>query len=239
MTTQAETPQERDATMKQAARILTAITEKNPNRIQVTALLASGILSDLVTSDFSGVTEDTRNKIALLLGTVPYCTETARQIDATLEGDVFELSADYVKPIEELVVDARIKKGVLESLNGKKYPNMSGPARARYSLLYFSRNMHLDYILQFLERDGYIQTNIRELIAFAKSRVITNLRADVWALDSPSGPYMNKRYSRPRLKWKFIQYSHGWELHLASEEAIEDINFCSPHGYVLARLKNH
>jgi hypothetical protein len=223
------------ATFGQGQQILKIVSDQSPSKAQMTRILSSGILSDLVAAGPEQLrSEEVRNQIALLLGAVP-CKVYEASIHNRFEGTTFSLEVDYQTSILDLAAIGQIDPSVLEFLADCSYPEMAGPPKALYSLLIFRRKMPLEWVLKFLEQGGYVPANIRELIAFAKSERITYFPTKILALNSPISEEMDEGYSRPFLRWNSRRVC--CELGLYHVSRPEYIDFSGRDGWILARLK--
>lgn len=109
------------ATLRQGAHILALIGQKNDDKDDLTALVETGLLADLL--EASNVWSVDRNEFRKLLGLCPVVP------------DVIILSVDYTRPWEEMIASGKYDR-VNKDLTVKRFP-IVGEGIVEYQFRYF------------------------------------------------------------------------------------------------------
>ena len=156
------------ATWRQGMQIQKVVMDQDSSKDQIESILRSGFLSDLAGADPKRLSTENRNQIALLLGAKPYDVFKVHRL--LTQKLISKFQVDYDTPLSELVKWFGSPRDPLPS--NVDTAKKSGTDEVSFSLLGFKRDMPVDLILKFMERDGYLPINLRELIAFSKRKEI-------------------------------------------------------------------
>lgn len=141
----------KDATLKQAGKILEIIGQKETSCEQLQEILTSGLLADLLDANVDGID---RNAFRKFVGLKPL--------------NAYSLIINY-----DLSVEKAIKAGKYDWVNSDitsdHFPSMeTGEKEVSIELIYFGRDMGTDDVLRELDKMSLRPANLKELLALGE-----------------------------------------------------------------------
>lgn len=197
----------KEATLKQAGKVLDLIAQKEISCEQLQKLLESGLFADLLVANIDLMD---RNTFRHALGLKP--------------GNTYPLIIDYSRSVED-----GIKAGNYDWVNNdiisKNFPSQEkGPSEVNIELIHFNKEMTTGQVLAELEKTGYRPATLKELLALGEKHPDPQREFPIIAPGSvwqdPNGcrhcPYLDGSGSEHRLVLHWIDCRWGSRCRFAA-----------------------
>ncbi|MBU2109432.1 hypothetical protein KKB71_00515 [Patescibacteria group bacterium] len=175
----------KEATLKQARKVLDLIGQKDTPCEQLQKLLGSGLLSDLLDANVDSVDRNTfRQTIGL----------KSLNVYATIHG--FTITINYDHSVKD-----SIKAGKYDwendDITEKHFPSQeTGTMEVAIELFHFGKNMETDKVLAELDKKGYRPATLKELLALGEKHPDLQREFTIIALGSVwRAPDGSRRYA--------------------------------------------